>query len=219
MKRRDFSRQLAGAGVGVGLGLTLEGTARAQGAPVEGQQYVRLSPPAPVSLPAGKKIEVVEFFWYECPHCYAFDPLLEVWVKKLPADVVFHRVPVGFTARHVLTQKLYYALEEMGKGELLHKKIFYAIHQQNVRLLSESDMVAFVSANGVDGAKFSEAFRSFGVSTKCNRAKQLTEAYKIDGVPALGIQGRFYTAASMAGSHERALIVADFLLDRVRQPG
>ncbi len=216
MNRRDFSIHLVGAGLGLalaGVGAPL----RAQGGPVEGQQYVRLSTPAPVTLPADKKIEVVEFFWYECPHCYAFDPLLEVWVKKLPPDVAFRRVPVGFTARHQLTQKLFYALDEMGKLDALHKKIFNAIHQQNVRLLSEADMVAFVSANGVDGAKFSEAFRSFGVATKCNRAKQLTDAYKIDGVPALGIQGRFYTAASLAGTHERALAVTDFLLDRVRK--
>jgi len=214
MNRRDISIHLAGAG----LGLMLAGTASAQGAPIEGQQYVRLSTPAPVSLPADKKIEVIEFFWYECPHCYAFDPLLDTWTKKLPPDVLFRRVPVGFTARHQLTQKLFYALEEMGKGDALHKKIFAAIHMQNLRLLSEADMVAFVSANGVDGAKFSEAYRSFSVSTKANRAKQLTEAYKIDGVPAIGIQGRFYTSGALAGSHERALAVTDFLSDRLRKP-
>jgi len=215
MKRRDFSIQLAGTG----LGLALAGRAQAQGGPVEGQQYVRLSTPAPVSLPSpDKKIEVIEFFWYECPHCNAFDPMLEMWTKKLPADVYFHRVPVGFTARHQATQKMFYALEDMGKLEALHKKIFAAIHVQNQRLLSEADMVAFVSANGVDGAKFSEMYRSFQVSTKANRAKQLTDAYKIDGVPALGIHGRFYTSGALAGSHERALAVTDFLIDRVRKP-
>jgi len=215
MKRRDFSIHLAGAG----LALAWSAGARAQNAPVEGQQYVRLSTPAAVSLPAGKKVEVLEFFWYECPHCNAFDPTLEAWVKKLPDDVFFRRVPVGFTARHQATQKLFYALEDMGKLDALHKKIFSAIHVQNQHMTSEADMVAFVSANGVDGAKFSEMFRSFQVATQATKARQLTDAYKIDGVPALGINGRFYTSGSLAGTHERALAVADFLIQRSRQAG
>ena len=213
MKRRDFSIQLAG----VGMGMTLAGTAHAQGGPVEGQQYVRLQTPAPVTLAGDKKIEVVEFFWYECPHCNAFDPMVEAWSKKLAPDVAFRRVPVGFTARHQATQKMFYALEGMGKLEAMHKKIFAAIHVQNQRLLSESDMVAFVSANGIDGAKFSEMFRSFQVSTQANRAKQLTDAYKIDGVPAMGIQGRFFTSGALAGGHDRALAVTDFLIERSRK--
>jgi thiol:disulfide interchange protein DsbA len=214
MKRRDFSMQLAAAG----LGLAGVGTAGAQGAPVEGTHYVRLSQPAPVTLPSpDKKIEVVEFFWYECPHCNAFEPQLEAWVKRLPADVYFRQVPVGFTARHQMAQKMFYALESMGQLQALHRKIFNAVHVQNKRLNTEADMVAFVSANGVDGAKFSEAFRSFAVSTQATKARQLTDAYKIDGVPALGINGRFFTSGALAGSHERALSVADFLIERSRQ--
>ena len=217
MKRRDFSKQLAGAGLGLtGLGLT--GAVRAQGAPVEGTHFVRLSQPAPVTLPTpDKKIEVVEFFWYECPHCNAFEPQLEAWVKRLPADVAFRQVPVGFTARHQVGQKLFYALEEMGQLQALHRKIFTAIHVQNKRLSTEADITAFVAANGVDGAKFTEAFRSFQVNTKANRARQLSDAYKIDGVPALGINGRYFTSGALAGSHERALAVADYLIDRSRQ--
>jgi thiol:disulfide interchange protein DsbA len=213
MKRRDFSIQVAGAG----LGMALTGAASAQGGPVEGQQYVRLQTPAPVTVPAGKKVEVVEFFWYECPHCNVFDPLVEAWAKKLPADVAFRRVPVGFTARHQAAQKMFYALEAMGQLEALHKKIFAAIHVQNKRLISESDMVAFVSANGVDGAKFSEMFKSFQVTTQANRARQLSDAYKIDGVPAMGIQGRYFTSGALAGGHDRALAVTDFLIARARQ--
>ena len=215
MNRRDFSINLVAGGVG----LALAGGAVAQGAPVEGQQYVRLSTPAPYGpLPADKKVEVVEFFWYECPHCYAFDPMLEAWTKRLPADVSFRRVPVGFTARHVLTQKMYYALEDMGKLDAnLHRRIFNAIHQQNKRLLSEADMAAFLGENGVDPAKFTEMYRSFQVSNQSNRAKQLTEAYKIDGVPALGIQGRYWTSGALAGSHERSLLVADYLIERARK--
>ncbi len=214
MKRREFTHQLAGV---AGLGLGLTGTALAQGGPVEGTHYVKLQTPAPVSLPAGKKIDVVEFFWYECPHCNQFEPLLEGWVKKLPADVAFRQVPVGFTARHQIHQKLFYALEEMGQLATLHRRIFAAIHVQNRRMSTEPEIMAFVKDQGVDMAKFGEAFKSFQVNTKATRAKALTEAYKIDGVPALGIHGRFFTSGALAGSHDRALAVTDFLIQRARQ--
>lgn len=214
MQRRDFSRQLAG----VGLGLVVAGRAGAQGGPVEGTHYVKLSTPAPVTLPSpDKKIDVVEFFSYACPHCSALEPLIEPWAKKLPADVAFRQVPVGFSAVYLVLQKTYYALEELGQLPNVHRKMFAAIHQQNKRLGTESDVTAFVAANGVDAAKFTEAYRGFGVNTKVNRAKQLSEAYKIDGVPAIGVQGRYYTAASLAGTHERALAVADFLIQKSRQ--
>lgn len=214
MKRRDFSMHLAGSG----LGLAWAGSALAQGAaPVEGQQFVRLSTPAPVSLPSpDKKIEVVEFFWYGCGHCYAFEPAIEAWAKRLPPDVAFRQVPVGFAPPHQLHQKLFYALEEMGQLSAISKRVFAAIHQQNRRLSSESEIMAFATSNGLDAGKFAEAFKSFGVNTKASRAKQLAEAYKIDGVPAVGVNGRFYTSGSLAGSNERALAVADFLIQRSR---
>ena len=222
MKRRDFSKHLvAGTGLGLGLAVStaLPGWAQAQAAaPVEGQHFVRLSTLAPVTLPSpDKKIEVVEFFWYGCSHCYSFEPAIEAWSKRLPPDVAFRQVPVGFALPHQLHQKLFYALEEMGQLAAMNKRIFAAIHQQNRRLNSEADITAFVASNGIDAGKFGEAFKSFAVNTKINRAKQLTEAYKIDGVPALGINGRFYTSGALAGSNERALAVADFLIQRSRQ--
>lgn len=214
MDRRDFSKHLAGAG----LGLALAGTARAQGgAPEEGKHFVKLQTPAPLNtLPAGKKIEVIEFFWYGCSHCYAFEPIVQPWAKKVPVDVWFHQVPFGYIGP-VEHQKMFYALEELGQREALHGKIFHAIHVENKKLNSEADITAFVAANGVDRAKFTEAFKSFGVNTKVSRGKTLGNAYKIDSVPAIGVQGRFYTAASLAGSHERALAVTDFLINRARQ--
>ena len=191
----------------------------AQGAtPVEGQQFVRLSTPAPVSLPSpDKKIEVVEFFWYGCGHCYAFEPAVDAWSKRLPPDVAFRQVPVGFAPPHQLHQKLFYTLEEMGQLSTISKRVFAAIHQQNRRLSSEPEIMAFASSNGLDAAKFADVFKSFGVTTKASRAKQLAEAYKIDGVPAVGVNGRFYTSGSLAGSNERSLAVADFLIQRARQ--
>ena len=218
MQRREFSKHLLTAGASATVALALSPAAHAQaGAPVEGQHYVRLSTPVAVSVPTGKAVEVIEFFWYGCPHCYAFEPALENWVKKLPADVFFRQVPVGFMAPHQLHQKLFYALEEMGQLASAHRKVFAAIHQQNRRLNSESDILAFGKEIGLDETKLSAALKSFGTNTKASRAKQLADAYKIDGVPALGVHGRFYTSGSLAGSNENALAVADFLIQRSRQ--
>lgn len=213
MKRRDFSLQLAASG----LGLAVAGTARAQGAPVEGRNYVKLNTPAPVSLSGDKKVEVVEFFGYWCPHCYAFESTLEAWVKRLPADVSFRRVPVAFGVPQQALQKAFYALEDLGQIDTMHRKIFAAIHQQNRRLGTESEIFEFVGSQGVDMAKFREAFSSFSANTRATRARQLSQDYKIDGVPTLGVQGRFFTSGSLSGGNDRMVAVADFLIDRARK--
>jgi len=212
MHRRDFSAALVGAGALV-IGLP----AAAQGAPVEGTHYVRLGQPLAVTAPAGK-VEVVEFFWYGCPHCNAFEPMLEAWVKKLPDHVSFRRVPVAFRDEPFGThQRIYYALEAMGQLDAMHRKVFYAIHNDRQKLDKPADIAAFMGKNGVDGAKFVEVLNSFGVQTKARQAKQLAEAYKIDGVPAIGVQGRYYTSGSLAGSPEQSLRVTDFLIERSRK--
>ena len=214
MKRRDFSRQLAASS----LGLAAAGLARAQGNPIEGQHYVRLNTPAGVTLSGpDKKVEVVEFFGYWCPHCHAFESTLEAWVKRLPADVQFRRIPVAFSPAQQPLQKAFYALEDMGQLPTMHRRIFAAIHQQNKRLNTEAEISEFVVAQGMDAAKFREAFTSFGVNTRINRARQLSQEYKIDGVPTLGVQGRFFTSGSLAGSNDRMVAVADFLIQRSRQ--
>lgn len=216
MNRRDFSAHLGVAG----LMLAAADLARAQDAPVEGRHYVRLSQPAPISLPSpDKKVEVVEFFWYECPHCNAFEPTLEAWSAKLPADVAFRRVPVGFSARHQLAQKLFYALEESGQIETMHARVFAAVHVQHQRLISESAIFKVVEGLGGDMPKFTEAYRGFSVNTKSSRARQLSDAYKIDGVPAIGVHGRYYTSATLTGSFQNTLAVTDYLVARIRKGG
>jgi thiol:disulfide interchange protein DsbA len=214
MKRREFALQLAA----VGASSAWAGLAHAQGAPIEGKHYLRLAQPAPVSAPPGK-IEVVEFFSYGCPHCYALEPTIEVWAKRLPPDVVFRRIPVGFNALYENYQKIYFALEAMGEVDKMHAKVFNAIHQQHQRLDKEADIAAFMQANGVDGAKFLELYKSFSVQAKVRQAKQLGEAYKIEGVPTMGVQGIFVTSGSQAGSNERALAVTDSLVQSLRKPG
>jgi thiol:disulfide interchange protein DsbA len=213
MKRRDFSLQL----LATGLGAACAGAAHAQGAPVEGTHYTKLGQPAPVSVPAGK-IEVVEFFSYGCPHCFTLEPTLEAWAKRLPNDVVFKRVPVGFNALYENYQKIFYALEAMGALDKMHMKVFNAIHQQRQRLDKEADIVAFMAANGIDGDKFMEQYKSFSVQTKVRQAQQLSQSYKIEGVPAIGVQGRFVTSGAQAGSNERALAVTDSLVQGLRKP-
>lgn len=212
MNRRDFSMQLALAG----LGATGAGTALAQGTPVEGTHYLKLSPPVPISVPAGK-YEIIEFFSYGCPHCFALEPTVEAWAKKLPADEIFQRVPVAFNATYETYQKIYYALETMGLVLAMHLKVFNAIHLQHQRLDKEADIVAFMKANGVDGAKFADNFKSFSVQSKARQAQQLSQAYKIDGVPSFGVQGRYLTNGTLAGSNERALAVADALVQQLRK--
>jgi protein dithiol oxidoreductase (disulfide-forming) len=223
LNRRDFS---AGCLGGVAL-LGAVPTALAQGkAPVEGVNYVRLEQPLPAMVPG--KIEVIEFFWYECPHCNAFEPALEAWEKALPADVVLHRVPVWFREEpFTAQQKLYYALDDMGLVPSMQRRVFYAIHNDHVRLRTPEDISAFALKNGIDPLKFMPIYNSFSVQTQAQRARQIAAAYKIDAVPAMGVQGRFYTNGSLAnangavttpaGTNERMLVVADSLIARIRQ--
>jgi protein dithiol oxidoreductase (disulfide-forming) len=216
MKRRTFSHRLLGLSAGAGL-LGLAQVAHAQASAVEGKDYVRLNPPLPV--PATGKIEVLEFFWYGCPHCNSFEPLLEDWVKKLPEDVSFRRVPVAFREEPFVThQKIFYALEALGLVGSMHRKVFFAIHVERAKLDKLSSIAEFMGKAGVDPAKFSEAFNSFSVNTKATQARKLAEAYRIDGVPALGVGGRFWTSGTLAGTMERALLVVDQLVQRARKP-
>ena len=213
MKRREFSTTLLGAGLAAG---GVAGTARAQGGtPVEGTHYVRLAQPVPVA--ASGKVEVVEFFWYGCPHCNAFEPMLDSWQKKLPADVAFRRVPVAFRDEPYVThQRIFFALDEMKQVEAMHRKVFYAIHNDHQRLDKPADIAAFMTKNGVDGSKFLEHNNGFSMQAKLAQAAQLAKAYRIDGVPAIGVQGRYFTSPSMAGGPERALAVADYLIQQSR---
>jgi protein dithiol oxidoreductase (disulfide-forming) len=223
LNRRDFSAGWLG---GVAL-LGAVPTASAQGkAPVEGVNYVRLEQPVPATVPG--KIEVIEFFWYECPHCNAFEPALEAWEKALPADVVLHRVPVWFREEpFTAQQKLYYALDGMGLVPLMQRRVFYAIHNDHARLRTPEDISAFALKNGIDPLKFMPIYNSFSVQTQAQRARQIAAAYKIDAVPAMGVQGRFYTNGSLAsangavttptGTNERMLVVVDSLIARIRQ--
>jgi thiol:disulfide interchange protein DsbA len=176
--------------------------------PQAGTDYRVLDKPVPVD--AVKKVEVIEFFWYACPHCYAFDPMLTEWVKKQGNNIEFKRIPVNFRDSFVPQQKMFYALEAMGKGEELHKKIFDAIHMGRERLDTDAAVIDWVAKQGVDKQKFTDLYNSFAVQTKVRRATQLQGQYQVDGVPLIAIDGRYETspsivAATMGSANENAL--------------
>jgi thiol:disulfide interchange protein DsbA len=215
MNRREFS---VAATCTVALAsLGLPGSLLAQvKKPDDGADYITLDKRIPVDAPAGK-IEVIEFFWYSCPHCNAFEPKLVNWIKKLPPDVTIRRVPVAFRDDFVPQQRLFYTLEAMGKLDELHGKVFNTIHNERQMIDKEASILAWAEKNGLDRAKFIELYNSFSVQTKARRATQLQDAYKVQGVPAIGIAGRYYTDGTMAGTMDRALQVTDYLVAEVRK--
>jgi thiol:disulfide interchange protein DsbA len=159
--------------------------------------YSVLTDPQPTDT--GKKVEVIEFFGYGCPHCNAFDPALADWVKAQGDKIVFKRVPVGFHAEWVPHQKLFYTMEALGKTEEMHRKIFNAIHVDHQRLDNDDGITAFAVKSGIDKQKFLDAYNNFTVSTKVRRAAQLQQTYKIDQVPLIIIDGRYVTSPSKVG--------------------
>ncbi len=211
MKRRLFSTAMLSV-------TTLMGTASAwaQQAFRSGKDYITLERPVATEAGSGK-IEVLEFFWYSCPHCNQFEPAFEQWVKNAPKDVVVRRVPVAFRDDFVPQQRLYYTLEAMNLVEKMHIRVFTAIHGEKLMLNSDAAVLAWAEKQGIDKVKFAETYKSFGVATKAKRAVQLQNDFKIEGVPSLGVAGRFYIDGTLAGSMPRALQVADALIAQTRQ--
>ena len=215
MKRREFSMAASAAAAGA---LTLGASSSwAQGAaPKEGKDYIKLGKPASVSAPAGK-VEVVEFFWYSCPHCNAFEPQFEAWAKSQPADVVVRQVPVAFNASFVPQQKLYYALEGMNLLPQLNAKVFRTIHVDRNPLKNDEAIFDWIGKQGVDLAKFKEVYNSFTVANQVRKATQLQNEYDVEGVPALGVAGRYSTDGTKAGNMDNVLRVVNALVASSRK--
>lgn len=210
--RRKLSLALAAAPV---LPLVTGGRALAQHqVPDEGIDYKTLREPVATSSPG--KIEVLEFFWYACPHCYHLEPYVNKWKTSLPADVVFKKVHVAF--RGDTHQKIFYTLEAFGKAEQLGPKVFDEIHQRGNAMGMLMEVSEWAKKQGLDVAKFESTWNSFGVQTQQKRANALVAGYKIDGVPTFGINGRFVTSPAMVGgNHQRALQVVDYLIAQERK--
>ena len=177
--------------------------------------FATLSPPQPTE--GGGKIEVVEFFWYGCPHCYSLEPSVNNWLKTAPKDVTFKRVPAVPSEGWGEMAKVYYTLETMGLLEQYHPKIFDAMHKSNLNLSNKKIRDKWLADNGVDPAKYAEVEKSFTVATKVNRAKQLTYAYKVDSVPRVFVDGKYYTSAEQAGGADRMFAIVDQLVARSRK--
>ena len=211
---RRFLRTAASAAAAGGLALALP-PLRAQTAPRPGTDFRAVSPPQQTD--AAGKIEVLEFFWYGCPHCNSFEPALKDWVKRQPADVAFRKVHVGLVPSWVAHQQLFYTLEAMGKADEMNEKVFHAIHVDRLPLSKPEAMAEFVASQGVDRRQFQDAYASFGVRTRMRKASQLATGYGLDGVPALAVNGKWFTAPSMAGGNAQALRVVEYLLERERK--
>jgi len=183
-----------------GLSFASIGAIAAPNAPVEGVEYQRLTQPQPTDT--GKKVEVLEFFWYNCPHCHAFEPHLAEWAKKQGDRIVLKRIPVGFRESFAPQQKLYFTLEAMNRLDL-HRVGFDAIHQRRMKLNTEPEIMAFIEKQPIDQKKFAETFSSFSVQSRVARVRQLQEAFKIDGVPTVAIDGQYLTSPSIVGQSMR----------------
>lgn len=160
----------------------------------------------------GKKIEVLEFFWYGCPHCYHFEPYISKWVKSHPANVEFVRVPTVFREDWKVHARTYYALQDLGLSEKLHSKIFNEIHKKMHRLNSLDEMADFLATQGVDKKVFTETYNSFSVDANMRKSQALQKAYDITGVPTVAIDGKYETDGSMAKSYDRMLKIMDYLV-------
>lgn len=180
---------------------------------VEGKQYVRLQMPQPTE--SAGKIEVVEFFWYGCPHCADLDPLLKIWLKKLPADVSFRKVPAIFRDSWVPGAKLFYALEAMGLNDKLNDAVFNATHKDRINLNDEKILLDWIAKQGVDRQKFADMYKSFAVNAKVKRAAEMTQEYGFGGVPVLIVGGKYMPAPNL-GTFGDMLAVVDGLIAKNR---
>jgi len=214
LTRRDLTLKISGlAGAAAVSSLTslgLTGRAFAQGAPTEGKDFTKLKTPVPTGQPG--KIEVVEFFWYNCPHCFEFEPTLEPWVAKLPSDVHFRRIPVTFDALKEVHAQVYYTWEALGLVDQMHRKTFDRFWLQHKPINREADMLDFAKDSGLDVAKVKAAWESFGVQTKVRQANQLEQDYGIDHMPQMAVQGKYTTITA-------PFPTTDYLVSLVRKGG
>jgi len=180
-----------------------------------GKDYIVIEPALGSDNPAS--IEVIEFFSYGCPHCSDLHTPIGKWAARLPADVSFKRVPVGFGNPYYQNlAKLYYALEAIGELQKLDSSIFHAIHEKGLKLIDDKSILDWVTAQGVDAKKFSDAYNSFGVISKTKRADQMAQAAKIRGVPALVIDGRYLVVGQDVKTHDDLLTLTDKIISKTR---
>jgi thiol:disulfide interchange protein DsbA len=177
--------------------------------------YTEVKPALQVE--ADGKIEVLEFFWYGCIHCYNLEPAVEKWEKTLPKDVQFRRVPAVFNERWGIDAAIFYTFEAMGLLDKLHRPFFDAIHRDRLRSDRKDELDAWLQKQGVDLKKFNETAKSFGVQSKTRRANQLTGLYKIEGTPAMAVHGRYTVSTDQGKTQAGMFETVNYLVDVVRK--
>jgi thiol:disulfide interchange protein DsbA len=201
------------------LAFVISASAYAQLTP--GRDYRVINPPQPTD--SGKRIEVLEFFYYGCPHCNALQPPLRAWLKQKPADVEFRRVPAVFENSWLPLTFTYYTLEAMGLADKLHYDVFAALHEQRIRLSDQNILFDWVAKHGVEREKFAEVYNSFGVKNRGMRSIELTRTYDISGTPALTVDGKYMVSPSMilkadkTVDYERYFVVLDQVIAMARK--
>jgi thiol:disulfide interchange protein DsbA len=180
----------------------------------ENTHYELITPPQPTSTT--DKVEVVELFWYGCPHCYQFEPSLVKWLKTKPADVAFVRVPGIFRPNWAILGRAYYTAEALGVLDKIHEPLFAAVHELKRPMETEDQLAAFFAENGVKDEDFRKAFRSFAVETKVRRAMEMSQRYGARGVPTMIVNGKYRVSSSLPGvqTHANALKVVDYLVKK-----
>ncbi|MDP2834024.1 MAG: thiol:disulfide interchange protein DsbA/DsbL [Pseudomonadota bacterium] len=176
-----------------------------------GKDYVEV-PTQPTSVKRGQ-VEVLEFFWYRCPHCFHLEPELNAWTKKLPKNVVFKRVPGVLNESWMPLTRAYYALEATGLLEKLHDDVFHAIHVEGIDLNPPGAFLDWAAKKGADRKKLADAYNSFAVDAKAMRAQQMTRALKLTGVPAFVVSGKYSTSAYLTGGNPQTFKVLDELIE------
>ena len=208
--KKNMMKHLGGwlAAVTVGF-LAIAAPAQAQ--LVAGRDFTVIEPPQPTDNPS--TIEVVEFFSYACPHCNDLNPMIHKWAAKLPSDVVFKRVPVSFNPFYELMARLFYSLETTGDLARLDESLFNAIHVKGLKLINEKSITEWVTSQGVDALKFGDAWKSFNVSSKTKRADQMARNFRIQGVPAIAVDGRYLVGGK---NLQELLVLTDKVIDKRR---
>ena len=197
------------------LMIPLLACAEASGPYLEGEHYAEL--PDPVATGNSGKIEVLELFWYGCPHCYALEPRLEAWVEKLPQDVEFIRMP-AVLARHWVTHaRAYYAAALLGVEKETHSALFKAMHERRENISDQASLAAFFAKHGVEEKDFNQAFKSFSVSSKLQKAQMNQRKYRATGVPAIIVNGKYRVGMGMKGGDKELFDVVEFLINKERQ--
>lgn len=201
------------------LTLLIAGTGAAQQPvspqPVRAEIDYRVIKPQPLSVASG--IEVIDFFWYGCPHCYNLQPALERWISRKPADVTVRRIPAVLRDSWAPHARIYYTLEALGEVERLHQRVYYGYHVEELAMSKPEVVAEWAVRNGIARERWNEAYDSVAVQRKVEEAARLSRAYSVTGTPSLVVNGRYLTSSSMSESLNGVILILDGLIDKMRR--